>query len=164
MLRVMLALAQRQQHRRHHAARARRRCCHNAAHAGVRLRHGDSLHDDLVHEFTADALSAARVQAHLEPVAADQTTHAALRAGIGVRRILNGLPGRQHLRHRGLTAHLALLHIILQNDLPERDILPRRALKDFLHRIQRHLHRPPYRNRSRSGCPAAPREIPPAGA
>ena len=83
---------------------------------------------------------------------------------IGVRRILNGLPGRQHLRHRGLTAHLALLHIILQNDLPERDILPRRALKDFLHRIQRHLHRPPYRNRSRSGCPATPREIPPAGA
>ena len=71
----------------------------HAPHAGVRLCHGQRLHDHLIQKFSSDALSAPRVKPHFQPVAADQSAHAALRAGVGVCRVLNGLPCREHLRH-----------------------------------------------------------------
>ena len=133
VLRQLVILAQRQQHRRQHAAGPRRRRGDDPPHAGVRLRHGERLGDDLADIAARHGTAAEVILPHLHPVAADQTAHGALAPGIGVRRVLHGLPRREHLRHGRLTADLPLLHVVGEDNLPEGEVAPLHALKDLLH-------------------------------
>ena len=164
MLAQLLILAHGQQHRRKHAAGARRGGRHNAAHAGVGLRHGQGLGDDLADVAAGHGPAPDGILPHFQAVAAYQAADAAAAAGVGVRRVHHVLPGGQHFCHGLLTGHLALVHVRFQHDLPEGLVLGFHAVKDFLHRIQRHRHHPPYRNRSPTECPSAPKETPPGGA
>ena len=97
-------------------------------------------------------------------VAAYQAADAAAASGVVVGGILHGLPRQQHLGHGLVARHLALVHIRLQHDLPERLALLLHAVKYFLHRIQSHRHPPPCRSRSWTARPAARTETPPGWA
>ena len=161
MLAQLLVFAQGQQHRRHHAAGT---CCggrHDPAHAGVGLRHGQRLGDDLADVAAGHGLAAEAVLPHLHAVSAHKAADAAAASGVVVGGILHGLPRQQHLGHGLVARHLPVLHVGLQHDLPEGLALLLHAVKDLLHRIQRHLHPPPCRSRSWKECPAAPTGTPP---
>ena len=160
----LLILAQGQQYRWHHAAGTCGGRRHDPAHTGVGLRHGQRLGDDLADVAAGHGLVPEAVLPHFHAVAAHQTADAAAASGVVIGGVRHGLPRQQHLGHGLAAGDLPFLHISLQHDLPEGFALLLHAVKDLLHRIQRHLHPPPCRSRSWKECPAAPTGTPPDGA